>query len=245
MPGDVRLTESPVGPVVRPAGPAEMTVLYLHGEHALPGGPEPALDLAGHLAVRTGATVVCCRYAPEFPAALQDVHAAYGYCRASGPTVVAGERLGAGLAATLLLRLRDLGHEAPRCAVLVSALLDLTLDAPSIRLNGSADPGFDADGLRRRVARYAAGATLTDPLLSPLFGNLHGLPPIQLLAAGTDPLLDDSLAFAARAARSGVTVDLRVRQDPPASVPGTISAMASFMETWALRRDGASRAITG
>ena len=127
--------------------------------------------------------------------------------------VVAGERLGAGLAAALLARLRDTGAALPRCAVLVSAVLDLTMQAPSLLLNAAADPAFRVTELRRRVLRHAAGTALTDPRLSPLHANLHGLPPVQLLVAGNDLLLDDSLAFAARAARSGVTVDLRVRPD--------------------------------
>lgn len=233
MRDDVRVTESPVGAVVRPAEPSGTTVLYVPGDGDRPGAAGPVLDMAGHLALRTGAAVVSCRYAPRSPAALDDVHAAYDHCRASGPTVVAGERLGAGLAAALLLRLRDLGAEPPPCAVLASALLDLTLEAPSLRLNASADPGFDAAGLRRRVERYAAGANPADPLLSPLYANLHGLPPVHLVAAGTDPLLDDSLAFAARAARSGVTVDLHVLQDASSLPLETVSAIAGAASRWA------------
>ncbi|WP_433152761.1 alpha/beta hydrolase fold domain-containing protein [Actinomadura nitritigenes] len=232
MRDDVWLTESPVGPVVRPARPSGTTVLYVPGDGDRPDASDRVLDLAGHLALNTGAAVVPCRYGPRFPAALDDVHAAYDRCRASGPTVVAGERLGAGLAAALLLRLRDLGAEPPACAVLVSALLDLTLEAPSLRLNASADPRFDAAGLRRRVERYAAGANPADPLLSPLYANLHGLPPVRLLASGTDPLLDDSLAFAARAARSGVTVDLRVLQDPSFMPAETVEAVAGSASQW-------------
>jgi epsilon-lactone hydrolase len=234
---DVWVTEGPVGPVVRPAGRSETTILYVHGDGGRPDASDPALDLAGHLALRTRATVVSCRYAARFPAALDDVCTAYDHCRASGPTVVAGERLGAGLAAALLLRLRDLGAEPPPCAVLVSALLDLTLEAPSLRLNASADPGFDPAGLRRRVERYAGGANRADPLLSPLYGNLHGLPPIRLLASGTDPLLDDSLAFAARAARSGVTVDLRVLQDSSSLPAETVDAIAGSASEWARAAD--------
>jgi acetyl esterase/lipase len=69
--------------------------------------------------------------------------------------------------------------------------------------------------------------------LSPLHANLHGLPPIQLLVAGTDPLLDDSLSFAARAAHSGVTVDLRVRPDAVSLHPESVTAMADFIQVWA------------
>ncbi|HEU5392838.1 MAG TPA: alpha/beta hydrolase fold domain-containing protein [Streptosporangiaceae bacterium] len=67
------------------------------------------------------------------------------------------------------------------------------------------------------------------PLLSPLHANLHGLPPIQLPAAGNDVLVDDSLAFATRAARSGVTVDLRVRSDETELRAGLAPALAAFV----------------
>ena len=224
----VRVEASPVGPVVHPPRPAETVVLYLHGDRYLSAAPESALGLAGDLAARTGAAVVCCRYRPAFPAALVDVHAGYRYSQAAGPVVVAGERLGAGLAAALLARLRDAGDPLPRCAVLVSALLDLTMQAPSLLLNAAADPAFRVTELRRRVLRYAAGRELTDPRLSPLHANLHGLPPVQLLVAGNDLLLDDSLAFAARAARSGVTVDLRVRPDAASLRAEVGTAMAAF-----------------
>ena len=245
MTGEVRIESSPVGPVVHPPAPAGLVIVYLHGDRYLAGAPEAALGLAGHLAVRTGATVVCPRYRCAFPDALEDAHAGYQYSREAGgvtgpagpmgsaSVVVAGERLGAGLAAALLIRLRDAGAELPRCAVLTSALLDLTLQAPSLLLNQAADPTFRVAELRRHVARYAAATPPTDPLLSPLHANLHGLPPIQLLAAGNDVLLDDSLAFATRAARSGVTVDLRVRSDNAVLRAGLAPAMAGFIGQWA------------
>jgi acetyl esterase/lipase len=99
-------------------------------------------------------------------------------------------------------------------------------------LNARADPTFDVAELRRRAEHYAAGTAPTNPLLSPLHANLHGLPPVQLLVAGSDPLLDDSLAFAARAARSGVTVDLRVQPDAASLRAGTIMAVADFIQAW-------------
>jgi ferredoxin-NADP reductase len=79
----------------------------------------------------------------------------------------------------------------------------------------------------RLGAGLAAG--LAAALLSPLHANLHGLPPIQLLAAGNDVLVDDSLAFATRAARSGVTVDLRVRSDEAELRAGLAPALAAFV----------------
>jgi acetyl esterase/lipase len=213
-----------------------MVILYLHGDPYLSGTPESALGLAGRLALRTGATVICARYRHAFPDALDDVHTGYCFSQTTGPVVVAGERLGAGLAAALMVRLRDAGAAPPQCAVLVSALLDLTMQAPSLLLNAAADPTFRIAELRRRVERYAAGTTPTDPLLSPLRANLHGLPPVQLLTVGNDVLLDDSLEFAARAARSGVTVDLRVRPDAASLRTGIATTMAEFIEWTAAAR---------
>jgi epsilon-lactone hydrolase len=246
---DLYIETSPVGPVVRTAQPAETVVLYLRDDWFLPKSSSPIPGTAAQLARDSRATVVCCGYRPSFPGALEDVRAGFDYCESLGRTVVAGERLGAGLAAALLLCLRDEDAAPPHCAVLSSALFDLTLEAPSLSLNAAANPGFDLVGLGRQVRRYAAGAAPTNPLLSPLYGNLHGLPPIQLLAAGNDPLLDDSLGFAARAARSGVTVDLRVR--PVGAVPdaGAVAAMTGFIRTHTgvdpSRTDSTSRMISG
>jgi monoterpene epsilon-lactone hydrolase len=204
---EIGVEESHVGPVLHPVNDSGMVLLYLAGD---PGGSERALASAERLALLTGATVVCPRYRPSFPAALIDAHSGYSYSQAAGPVVVVGERMGAALATAMLVQLRDSEATQPRCAVLLSALLDLTLETKSLQFNAGNDPEFDVADLRRRVVEYARGTPLTDSRLSPLYANLHGLPPVQLLVAGTDPLLDDSLAFATRAARSRVTVDLHV-----------------------------------
>ncbi|WP_198653775.1 alpha/beta hydrolase fold domain-containing protein [Actinocorallia populi] len=231
MANEVQVETSRTGLVVRPPDPAEMAVLYLHGDSSFSGEPEQALEAAEHLSLRTGATVVCARYRPVFPSALVDVQTAYHYSQAMGPVAVAGEGAGAGLAAALLIRLRDAGSTLPSCATLVSPLLDLSLQAPSLLFNASANPEFDLAELRARVGRYAADRDLTDPFVSPLHGNLHGLPPVQLLTSGTDPLLDDALAFAARAAHSSVSVDLHVHPDATGLHAETIPSMAAFIRT--------------
>jgi acetyl esterase/lipase len=231
MTGGVSVEESSAGPIVRPPDPAETLILYVHGDRYFSSDPESALDTAGNLALRTGGTVLCARYRPVFPAALEDVQAAYRLAQSLGPVVAVGERLGAGLVAALLLWLRDRGEALPGCAVLVSGLFDLTLQAPSLLFNAG-DPAFDADEFRRRAASYADGTAPDEPLLSPLFGNLHGLPPIRLLAAGSDPLLDDSLIFAARAARSGLTVELLVQADLSALQREFLPAISAFIAAW-------------
>ncbi|WP_194903664.1 alpha/beta hydrolase fold domain-containing protein [Catenulispora rubra] len=236
MAGDVRIEMSPVGPIVRPQHSSEAVVLYLHGDRHLANDSAPARLAAGRIALASGAPVLCCDYDSAFPTALEDVQDGFEYCQELGPTAVVGERQGAGLGVALMLRLRDHGVEPPQCGVLISALLDLTLEAPSVSLNAAADPTFDITLLRGRAAAYAAGTVRTDPSLSPVYGNLHGLPPIRLLAAGNDPLLDDSLAFASRAARSGVSVDLSIRLDAAALESEAVAAAADFIRAWAPAR---------
>ncbi|WP_416980075.1 alpha/beta hydrolase fold domain-containing protein [Streptomyces sp. T028] len=236
MASEVRVEEGPFGPEVRPDGPVEQTVLYLHGDPRLAGTPQDALPTARELARATGYAVLCARYRPRFPQALQDVYDAWEHCRAQGGAVaVAGKRLGGALAAGLLLRLRDEGAPPPTCAVLVSPLLDFTLEAASLLLNAAADRTVDAESLPVRAAAYAGDTPRTTPLLSPLHGNLHGLPPIQLHAAGTEVLLDDALSFATRAAHSGVAVDLRVYEDASALGLRQVGAMAEYLHGWGKR----------
>lgn len=232
MVADVTVETSALGPLVRPSGHDQAVVLYLHGNQDLAAGPDSVLDPARELARRTGSAVLCARYRNSFPAALEDVRAAYHHCQQTGPVAIAGERMGAGLAAALLVHLRDTGAALPHRAMLVSALLDLTMQARSLFLNASADPSFDVIALRQRVADYAGGAPLTDSRVNPLYANLHGLPPVQLLAAGTDPQLDDSLSFAARAAHDRVPVDLRVWPHTAGLREATVAAMAGFTTAW-------------
>lgn len=219
---EVSIEASPVGLVVRPPGRTGAVMLFLDGGNAMS-------DMTKRLAVRTGTTVVCPRYRPTFPDAITDVATAYRHAEDLGPVVmVGGARMGAGLAAALLVHRRDSGDELPTCAVLVSGLLDLSLEAMSLRINASNDPTFDLARHQRFVASYAGGRPLTDPLLSPLYANLDGLPPVQLHVASTDPLLDDSLGFAARVARSRIQVDLRVWPDSTVLHTESVAAVADF-----------------
>ncbi|MEU9242690.1 alpha/beta hydrolase fold domain-containing protein [Streptomyces sp. NPDC048385] len=233
MASEIRVQEGPFGPEVHPGGgTAAQTLLYLHGDPRLGGTPQDALPTARELAVRTGHTVVCARYRRRFPEALDDVRAAWEHCHGQGAAAVLGKRLGGTLAAGLLLCLRDAGAAQPSCAVLTSPLLDFTLEAASLLHNAAADRTVDAETLSVRAAGYAGATDRSHPLLSPLHGNLHGLPPLQLHAAGTEVLLDDSLAFATRAAHSGVAVDLRIYEDASALGLRQLAATAQFLSSW-------------
>jgi monoterpene epsilon-lactone hydrolase len=228
------------GTVIRPHEANGMAVLQLS---ARPDGTVSGVDTASRLAARTGVTVVCCPYRPTFPAALEDARSAYHFAQSLGQVaMVSGELMGAGLAASLLVHLRDSGGALPGCMVLRSALLDLTLDAKSLLFNAGTDPTFNLAEARRFTAVYAAGIPRTDSLLSPLHANLDGLPPVQLLVASSQCVLDDSLGFAARAAHHRIPVDMRVWRDATTLDTEAIGATAEFLVTWGstARHEGSS-----
>lgn len=223
----VEIEHGRFGTVVHPQDANGMAVLQLS---ARPDGAVSGVDPASRLAARTGVTVVCCPYRPTFPAALEDALSAYHHAQSLGPVaMVSGELLGAGLAASLLVHLRDAGGSLPSCMVLRSALLDLTLDAKSLLFNAGTDPAFNLAEARRFAAVYADGLPRTDPLLSPLHANLDGLPPVQLLVASSQCVLDDSLGFAARAAHHRIPVDMRVWRDAATLDTEAIGATAEFL----------------
>ena len=85
----------------------------------------------------------------------------------------------------------------------------------SITTNTRKDPMFHGDSIRRAGEVYAGAASLRDPFISPIYGDLRGLPPLRLYVSDTEVLFDDSTRLAARARECGVEVDLRVWQGLP------------------------------
>jgi hypothetical protein len=114
--------------------------------------------------------------------------------------VVAGDSAGGGLTLALLLALRDAGVPLPAGAVGLSPWLDLTLSGATLTANAPTDY-LNADVLRASAQMYGGAHDLREPLLSPLYAELAGLPPLLLQAGGAEMLLDDSRRFAA--ARTG------------------------------------------
>lgn len=155
------------------------------------------------------------RLAPEdpYPAALEDAVAAYRWLLAQGiapgKIMIAGESAGGGLCLATLLALRDQGDPLPAAAVALSPWTDLTLTGESLqtRLQASIDP----PNMSAVCSKYYVGDH--DPRLpwiSPLYGDLHGLPPLFICVGTYETLLDDSTRFAEKAAAAGVEVTLRV-----------------------------------
>ncbi len=221
LPGTV-VTPATLGGIsgewVRPVGDLPVgTMFYLHGGGYIACSPRTHRRITSGYALR-GLSVFAPAYrlAPEhpFPAALDDVVAAYRGLLASGVAahrvVFGGDSAGGGLALALLLRLRDEGHSLPAGAALFSPWTDLTETSATLRSNARRDALFPGTGMARLTVSYLAGADPAEPLISPLFGDLRGLPPLLLHVGSHEVLLDDSRKLAERARAAGTTVSLRI-----------------------------------
>ena len=156
------------------------------------------------------------RLAPEhpYPAALQDAVAVWRAVRVEAgglPMALGGDSAGGGLSLATMLKLRDDGDPLPTAAVLFSPLTDLAGTGESRRTNDRRCAMFYGGSFERVTEFYvAAGGDPRDPLASPLYADLHGLPPLLIHVGADETLRDDSTQFAARARDAGVHVELTV-----------------------------------
>ena len=228
VPADVTTSSGSLGgiPVVNVetagADPTR-TIFYLHGGAYAIGTAASSVGLASDLARRVGARLVTVDYrlAPEHPhpAAIDDAVSAYRGLLDSGVAAsaiaIAGESAGAGLAAATLVALKRAGLRQPTGAVLMSPWVDLTLSGESVSGKAALDPALTPDGLRRRAVDYVPAGDRTAELVSPIFADLTGLPPLLIQAGSHEILLDDATRLAARAAAADVAVRLEVTPGVP------------------------------
>ena len=192
-------------------------VLFLHGGGFVLGSAFGYRSLAGALALASGRGVLVADYrlAPEhpYPAALDDAHAAYTWMveRGGDPAqlIFAGDSVGGGLALSLLLRLRDEGSPLPAGAALLCPAPDLTLSQDDFDLDDPVLRTF-GDFWQGCVEGYCAGHPPDDPLVSPLFGDLSGLPPLLIQAATGDLHFAQVRALNDRAQEHAVQTQLQL-----------------------------------
>jgi salicylate hydroxylase len=190
-------------------------VLHLHGGGYVMGSAELSAPLAGRLAEAAGgwALVPDYRLAPEhpFPAALDDALAAYRWLAREyprAPILVSGECAGGGLALSLALALRDAGGPPARMPAgvhVVSPFCDLALEAGQLG-PASTDPWFSRIALIQLGACYIQDTDPAQPLVSPLRGDLSGLPPLLIQAAEPEALFPSARRLAGQARSAGVPV---------------------------------------
>ncbi len=190
-------------------------LLYLHGGGFIIGSAATHRGLTGHLAKASGCSVITPDYrlAPEhpFPAALDDAEAVYSALLEQGVApdqiAIAGDSAGGGLTVALAMRLRDRQLPLPSSLTVFSPWVDLTqqhLYAPEI------EPVLQPRWTGKAARLYSGGEPLTNPLISPVYGDLSGLPPLLIQAGSEEMLLNDAERLAAVAQRDDVPTTLEI-----------------------------------
>jgi epsilon-lactone hydrolase len=201
------------GWVVTPDGATPTsTILYLHGGGYLFMTAQSHLAVMGALAVESRATCLGIDYrrAPEhrFPAPVDDAVTAYQWLLDGGrhpqTIALAGDSAGGGLVLCTLVALRDRGTALPASAVCFSPWTDLAVTGPTA--DRADDPVVGGAALRMMASAYLGGADPLDPLASPLYADLHGLPPLQIQVGDRESLLDDARRLVERATDADVAV---------------------------------------
>ncbi len=252
LPGNVTVTAATLGGVptaeitvdgVEPRN----TVLYFHGGVYVLGDAFLAAELASQIGRRTRAKVISVDYrlAPEhpYPAAVDDALAAYAALLDNGTApsdiAFAGESAGGGLAIALLVSARDHGLPLPAAAYVMSPYVDLTLAGATMETKRAADPLLSPEALRDRVGDYTAGQDAALGLISPIFADLSGLPPLIIQAGTHEVLLDDAIRLAWQAAIADVEVTL----DITPGVPHVFQAYHAILDEAAAALDRAGQRL--
>src|SRR5258705_4225194 len=253
LPADVTVTATELGGVPT----AEITVdgieprhvvLYFHGGVYVMSDAFLAAGLAAQIGRRTQAKVISVDYrlAPEhpYPAAVDDALAAYEALLDNGTApsdiAFAGESAGGGLAIATLLNARDHGLPLPAVAFVMSPYVDLTLAGTTMETRREVDPLLSREALQARVTDYTAGQDAALGLISPVFADLSGLPPLIIQAGTHEVLLDDAVRLAQQAA----TADVEVTLDITPGMPHVLQAYSPILDEAAAALDRAGQLLS-
>lgn len=206
---------------------SEQVTIYLHGGGFVAGSPASHFVLGKRLSRASMSRVLLVDYrlAPDYayPAQLDDVLAVYRAVLDSGVVpnnlALAGDSAGGNLALALLLRARELKLPLPVAFVSYSPWTDLTHSGASIVENAERDSTIPVKMLALIATLYCGDNDPRDPLISPLFAEYAGLPPMQLHVAQDEVLRDDTLRLVQQARAAGVGVEYRVWEKMPHAFP--------------------------
>ena len=191
---------------------------YLHGGAYLMGSPATHRKMVSHIAKAAGVRALLPDYslAPEkpFPAGLNDCLAVYRHLIETGVSandiVISGDSAGGGMSMATMLSLRDAGDPLPAAAVLLSPWLDLTGRGESGITRAEEDPWFRVDDMMDIASMYQPDGELTNPLVSPVFADANGLPPMLIQVGDHEILLSDSTRLTGNITAAGGEVSLKV-----------------------------------
>ena len=193
-------------------------ILYCHGGGYSTGSSLYARTLTGKLAASTSMDVLSFDYrlAPEhpYPAATEDAMQVWNYLMLLGygarDIILAGDSAGGNLALSLTLKLKEEGRLLSRGLVLMSPWTDLTSSGKSYISKAEIDPVLNGTYLEKMIRNYAEGQELTNPLISPLFGDYVGFPPTYIQVGNNEILLDDSVMLYKKLLKANVSVKLEM-----------------------------------
>ncbi len=223
LPADVTVEKLSAGGVpaewtTTPGADRDSVVLYLHGGGYVIG----SLDSHRHLVAEIGRAcaartlAIDYRMGPEhpFPAAVQDALAAYRFLLESGirpaRICIAGDSAGGGLVVAAMLAIREAELPQPGCGWCISPWVDLACAGASLQDSAARDPNVQKPGVLEFAGLYLGGADPRSPLASPVYGDLHGLPPLLIQVGSVETLLDDAIGLARAAGLADVSVDLQI-----------------------------------
>jgi epsilon-lactone hydrolase len=204
-----------------PEAALEGTVfMYLHGGGYVAPYNGGYRRMLSHLSALAQVAVFAPRYRlageSPFPAAIEDAVAAYHWLIDQGTdpsrVVIGGDSAGAGLTVATLVSLVHEGVAPPAGQVLISPWVDLEGTGDSMSTAAELDPFMTFQGNLGCAMAYAAGDSLRNPLISPIYADLRGLPPMLILVGGHEILRDDAIRLAAAAGAADVEVQLQIVQ---------------------------------
>jgi monoterpene epsilon-lactone hydrolase len=219
----VRIRETTIGGIacewlVPEGSDKKKVLLYLHGGAYVMGSPATHRRMVSFISAYSGipALLPDYRLAPEhpFPAGLEDCLSVYRHITdgqvSAENLAIGGDSAGGGMTMATLLSLRDAGDALPAAAVLLSPWLDLAATGESTKTRAEHDPWFDPADMPSVVDHYCDPNDRENPLVSPLYGDVSGLPPMLVQVGDHEILLSDSTRIAEKISAAGGEVDLQV-----------------------------------
>jgi phosphinothricin tripeptide acetyl hydrolase len=197
------------------AGAEGPSVLYLHGGGYVMGSPKSHRHLAARLAEDLAGEVWVLDYrlAPEapFPAALDDALAAYRDLTVGGARVtLVGDSAGGGLAFATALAARAAGLPAPACVIGISPWVNAGAENESYDTLAAVDPMISRQMVEHFAPLYLGGHPTSEPLISPLFADLRGLPPVLIQIGDRECFFGDAARMHQALIAAGVDAELSV-----------------------------------
>ena len=196
-------------------------LLYLHGGGYVMGSIKTHRTLVAGLSAASEASCLSLDYrlAPEhpFPAAVEDAVTGYRWLLSQDfepdQIAIGGDSAGGGLTIATLVSLKDMGIPLPCAGVMLSPWVDLEGTGESIITKADVDPMVQKEGAARMAEVYLNGKDKREPLASPLYADLKGLPPLFIQVGSAEILLDDATRLANKAQEAGVKTEIEIWED--------------------------------